>query len=227
MKVIILYGPGEVGKRAELSRLKKQFSQETISSVDLKQEGVEQLKLELLSVSLFDQNRKLVVGENTPENFDIQAIYQDNPDVTLALIASSPKTTSLLLQSAKAVKAQLLVFEGEKELTAFPFLDSLLERRTEALRELEKLLKEYGAMYILTMIYYGLRRNLLPLPASSFMQGKIKSQKRLYQTNDWQQIYQLTLKTEYGIKNGELEEKAGLVRLIQVILRGYYEGSFY
>lgn len=222
MKVIVLYGPGEVGKRSELLRLKKQFAPEVISQVDWKQDGVEQLKKALLGVSLFDQGHRLVIVENTTDSFDLEDIFLPDAQVTLVVVISQLKATSKLLQSAKNLKAQVVPFEGEKELTAFPFLDNLLEHKKETFLELEKLLAQYGSIYVLTMMYYGLRRNILPLPASNFAREKISTQKKNYQTKDWENIYRLVLNTEYGIKSGKITEEVGLVYLAQKIIAQRY-----
>lgn len=217
MKIILLYGVGEVAKRNEALKIKKQFTPEDISQLDLKQTSVKDVEVQLASPSLFSAGPRLVVVENPPENLDLVKLNTSDNSVTLLLLAAGPKTGSLLLASAKKLSAKLLLFEGEKELSAFPFLDTLIEQKKQSFLELEKLLEEYGAMYALSMIYYLLRRNFLP-QKSAFMQEKIARQKKRYDISDFIKFYSLALQTEFEIKRGNLNERLGLELLVQEII---------
>lgn len=217
MKIIVLYGLGEVEKRNELLKIKRRFPEQSVVQLDFKQDSWEKLTLVLAAQTLFEGGPRLVIVENASEKLDLKKLPDSLEDVLL-ITASSLRNDSLLLQTAKALEARVLNFEGEKELSAFPFLDALMEGKKEAFIELQKLLLGYGWMYVLTMVYYGLRRNILPLPASSFVSNKIRTQKKRYQTLDWEKMYQLTLATEFGIKSGALSEKVALAKLVQIIL---------
>lgn len=206
-----------MGKRNQALRIRRQFPLESVIQFDFKQSDLKDLEVLFVSPSLFETGPRLIVTENTPDKLDLEQFKNSDDNLTWLLIAGSPRADSLLLQSAKKVKASVYVFEGEKELTAFPFLDALLEGKKQTFAELQKLMAEYGAMYILTMIYYGLRRNLLPLPASSFVRQKIIRQKKLYLQSDWIELYYLTLTAEYKIKSGKLPEEVAFVSLIQKI----------
>lgn len=217
MKIILLYGPGEVAKRNEALKIKKQFATEDISHLDLKQSNIRDLEVQLSSPSLFTVGQRLVVVENTPDNLDLQKLKITDDSLTLLLLAGSPRVDSPLLSAAKKLSVKLIAFEGEKELTAFPFLDALIEQRKQAFLELEKLLSGYGAMYILTMVYYLLRRNFLP-SKPGFMQEKVLRQKKKYKNCDFEKFYYFTLKTEFDIKSGNMDEGVGLGILVQKII---------
>lgn len=221
MKIILLYGPGEIGKRNEVLRLRKQFVGSVIR-LDFKEVGLKNLEMELVSRSLFEAGPRLVIVDNTPDNLDVQTFKGTDENLTLLLVAASPKAESSLMQSVKNVAGKIVPFEGEKELTAFPFLDALIEQRKQALLELHRLLEEYGGMYVLSMIYYLLRRNLLPPPASDFMKKKVNLQKQKYTSSDWQRLYLAALQTEFAIKNGVTSEQLGLIRLTEKIISGKY-----
>lgn len=214
MKITLLIGPGEAQKRQELSRLKKQFEASLVSLFDVKQVSVEEINRSLSARSLFETGAKLVVLENISDKFDLRDLVSSE-DAQVVVLAGTPKAASILIESAKSLGSQILTFEGEKEVSAFLFLDLLLEQKKQAFEELEKLLEEYGWMYVLTMIYYGLRRNLLPLPTSEFARKKILSQKNRYKLEDFEAFYLLTLETEYKIKSGSISEKTGLSFLVE------------
>ncbi len=215
MKVIILSGPGEVNKRIEMSRVKQQFSGSTVSVYDLSVNKLSDIDLALTSQSLFDELDKLIIIENTPDDLDLKKLVKKDNPATLLFLASTPKTLSGLLSSAREIKAKIINFEVEKEVSAFPYLDGLIEGKQSVFEELQKLLNEYGGMYILSMIYYLLRRNILPLPESVFMQKKINAQKQKIPTDVWPQLYKVALKTDFTIKSGNLPENIALTKLTQ------------
>lgn len=246
MKIILLFGPGEVSKRNYLLKIKKEFSLDQTSLIDLKQESLAVLELQMSSGSLFsnqntrlgemngsqknspqdtqsvllrsssfEDGERLVVVENVPDKMDLEAFKKTAGEVTLVLLAAHPTSTAPILQTAKKLGAKIYSFEGEKELTAFPFLDNLIEGKKEVFLELDKLLLGYGGMYTLTMIYYLLRRNILPLPSSDFMKKKIQKQKQEFSLKDFEKFYQKTLETEFKIKSGLTDEKNALTSLVR------------
>lgn len=213
MKIIVLLGSGESRKRGEMLKIKEQFSPDAVSSFDLSIKKISDIDLSLSSLSLFDASDKLIIIENTPDDLDLKKLVKINNSATLLFLALSPRANSKLLLSAKEINAKTIVFEAEKEVSAFSYLDNLIEGKKEVFGKLQELLDGYGGMYILSMIYYLLRRNLLPPPLSSFMQNKIKSQKQRFILEDWQKLYLLTLKTDFAIKSGILPEKIALTKL--------------
>lgn len=222
MKIILLHGAGEVGKRNKVLEIKKQFSQDDVSIIDLDEKNLKDLEMLLCSSGLFASDKRLVVAQNVPEKLDLEKLAEADIDLTLVLTGTALKSGCVLLKSAKKAGAIIYSFEGEKEVSAFPFLDNLIERKKQAFIELEKLLKEYGAMYILAMIYYLLRRNLLPLPKSGFLKNKIEAQKQKYNFNDFEKLYKLTLKVEFEIKTGAIEARLGLTNLTCAFIEGQF-----
>lgn len=214
MKTIVLYGPGEVSKRAALSKIKKEYSQDSIISIDLKVKDLADLDVALASTSLFETGKRLIVAENASETLSLKSLKFTDQNLTLVIVAGSLKAASILLSDAKSLQAKTYLFEGEKEVSAFPFLDALIEGKKSAYVELDKLLKEYGGMYVYSMIYYLLRRNILPLPQSDFAKKKILEQKQKYSTEDFIKLYQLTLESEFSIKKGIMPETLNLTQLV-------------
>jgi len=215
MKIVVLTGPGEVNKRAEMLSIKQKFETDAIYSFDLSNGNIKDIDLCLTTQSLFGNLEKLIIVENTPDDLDLKKLVKKDNSATLLFLGSNPKIISKLLSSAKEINAKVINFEAEKEISAFAFLDALMEGRQEAFLEMQKLLGVYGGMYILSMIYYLLRRNLLPLPASSFMQNKIKSQKGKLGDKDFEKLYLLVLDADFSIKSGTLPESIAVTKLTQ------------
>lgn len=218
MKIVILCGPGEVEKRTAMLRIKESYLKDAVSTFDLSENKLSEIELSLSSQSLFDLPDRLLIIENTPDELDLKKIVRLKSTATLIFLTGSLKSGCKLLTSANEINAQVLNFEAEKETLAFPYLDNLVEGKKTAFDELDKLLSEYGGMYVFSMIYYLLRRNLLPLPKSSFMQKKIKYQSQRFNIEDWQELYFLTLKADFAIKDGSLPEKVALTKLTQEFL---------
>lgn len=214
MKIIVLTGPGEVNKQEEIFNIKQKFKNDAIHFIDLSGAKISAIENCLISQSLFGNLEKLIIIENTPDDLDLKKLVKTGSSATLLILAASPKSNSKLITTAHEINAKIMNFEAEKEISAFNYLDALIEGRQEAFLEMEKLLDAYGGMYILTMIYYLLRRNLLPLPESSFMQKKIKLQKQKLAESDFEKLYFMTIKTDFAIKTG-LPEKIALTKLTQ------------
>lgn len=216
MKVVVLHGPGEVAKRNQIFRIKAQSGASEVVELDLKQADLSQLQTCLISPSLF-AGSKLVVAENPSSSLNLEGLRGDC-DVTLVLVSPQLNPAAALLKSALRLGAKIIAFEGEKELSAFPFIDALIEQKKEAFVQLNKLLDEYGGVYVLSMIYYSLRRNFLPLPASAYARKKILAQRERYQLADWPRFYRLALEADFGIKSGLAEERLALTALVQKVL---------
>lgn len=217
MKVIALFGPGETAKREHLFKIKKSFDLDSSKSLDLKKSSISDLVVELSSPSLFETGERLIVVENISESVDIDSL-PNSENTTMVLVASGIKTGSVLDKSLQKTKAQIVKFEAEKELNAFPFVDAFLEKKNTAFLELEKLMKEYGFMYVLTMVYYGLRRNFQPPSKSDFMRQKVTKQKSLNDAKRLKDLYLLTLQTEYEIKSGKIPEDIAIFSLVNKII---------
>ncbi len=209
MKISYLTGPGQVGKRDYLRRLKKKYSEDNIITIDLKTDSLEKLSVSLVSVSLFGDSNRLVVVENPPETLALGTPLPDDPNLFLVILTDS------LTRLPKISTATVIAFEGDKETTAFGLIDAVLEgRKPAALIEVEKLLNQHGGIYLLSMIFYGLRRNLLPLPESLFTKNKIIRQKPNFQPESWAPMYNLVLQTDWKLKTGQVSEALGLERLV-------------
>ncbi len=198
-----------------MTSIKQQFSGNAVSVYDLSINKLSDIDLALTSQSLFNESDKLIIVENTPDDLDLKKMVKKDNPATLLFLTSAVKSSRGLLSSATEIKAKIINFEAEKEVSAFPYLDGLIEGKKNVFEQLQKLLSEYGGMYILSMIYYLLRRNLLPPPQSVFMQKKINTQKQKLAVEDWAELYWMTLKADFAIKSGNLPENIALTKLTQ------------
>lgn len=220
MTLTLLTGPGEGRKRDFSLNLKGRYSKEAVTAVDLKVDSFSKCLDQVGALSLFEQNKRLLVVENVADSLDLHLLSSNNPNLDLLLLTGSSKESSVLIKSARELKTQVLNFEGEEETSAFPYLDFLIEGKAEAFVELKKLLAEYGGIYTLSMVYYLLRRNVLPLPKSSFAAQKIERQKKKILNSAWEEIYRQVLEIEFKVKSGLISEELGLFVLTEGLVGG-------
>lgn len=223
MKLIILYGAGLVGLNNKLISLKKEFSSFPLTEIKGSEVSLQKLILELSSQDLFSKGR-LVILEDPQEDLDLEKLPLTDDLILVVKINKNLAANSKFLKSAQIIKGQILFFPEEKELSIFPFLDSLAEKSPKAYIELEKLQKEYGSQYIITMIYYLLRRLLVPpknLPLWSAK--KLEKQRLIFSLEKVKNFYRQVLELDYKIKVGLIEEKIALIKLTNKFL---FTGSF-
>lgn len=216
MSITLLFGVGEVGKREQLLKLKSSSTQAVVT-YDLAYDSQITVGQVVMSQGLFSPS-SLVVVENAPTTLDLEKL-KIGKSVDLVVVADSLQPNSPLLKSTQKLKGRIIHFEAEKETRAFLYLDSLIEGKKEAFYQLDKLLKNYSAMYVITMVYYLLRRNLLPPTQGPFLKQKIQRQKLRVSSEQWEKLYCLTLETEFKIKKGmAVSEELALYQLTQKFL---------
>jgi len=218
MPIIILHGNGLAGISNKLSQIKKSMG-EGVSVTELsgKNTGWGEAKLEFATTSLFDPQRLVILEdfkevrlEDLPQDENITVVLK----FTKALTAASP-----ILKGAPKFRAQVFVFTEEHEGPIFPFLDFLAEKDPKALRELEKNLEDWGEQYVLTMIYYLLRRYIqTPKRLPPFVIQKMARQKKNFPIERIEELYRATLETDFKIKQGELDPKIGMFLLTEKFL---------
>lgn len=206
MKLIILAGNGEVLKRAEKLKIQKSFPKDLVVCLDFKLTNLGQIQTIINSPSLLNFGPRLIVIENLTDKIDLSKLQSSDPDLTVLILGNF---NSQFLNQARQ-QAEVLTFNEEEEVSIFPFLDSLIEGKKGAYESFESL-KQMGGMYLLTMIYYSLRRNFLPTK-SAFLKSKISRQKRGL---DFKHLYRRVLEVEYQIKSGTVDELNGLSKLVR------------
>ncbi len=218
MKLIILHGNGLIAISKRLSAIKKEFDPISIIEMNGQEKNAKEILINLLGPQLFSDKR-LVVVEDFEDEIDLEKISRDQ-NLTLVLVFSkSLLATNKLLQQAKKFKAEILEFSEEKDRSIFPFLDLLAEKNPQVLTLLEALRAAYGSQYILTMIFYMLRRLIItPKNVPTFVTKKLASQKENFSLKQIQQTYLETINTDFRIKSGLVEEKIALNLLLIKLL---------
>jgi DNA polymerase III delta subunit len=219
MNIYIFAGNNSVLISDKIMELKKSFAREAITEIDGKNTPIEQIIVQLSSTSLFSEKR-LVILDNADEKIDLK-LLPENEDVTL--VFRFPKVlpaSSRLLKQAAGFKVKVHQITEQEEASIFPLIDLLADKNPRAISEVDYRIDEHGGQYILTMIFYMLRRmvqknNKLP----SFVQRKIESQKRNFPLEKIKELYRDVLETDFKIKSGKIDERLGLTLLFEKIIR--------
>ncbi len=218
MQLFVLHGPSEVALNNKLLNIKNQFEGAEISQLNGKEINFGQLLTELGSMGLFAPARLVII--NNPEDLEIEKLT-DLENVALVLVYSKTlASNSKVLKAAIFKKAQVMNFPESAEVSVFPFLDALAEKRPQAFEQLQILLKQYGGQYILTMIFYLLRRFVMsPKSLPPFILKKHNLQKKNFPEERIKELYRLVLETDFKIKSGLIDEGMGLLMLTKKFLK--------
>lgn len=219
MPLIIIHGNGLTAILNKISLIKKEFDKNSIKEISAKEMSFERAMLDVSGGSLFTEKR-LFLLEDFDDSIDLSKLNIDSETTVVLKISKNLSSNSKLLKLALSVKAQIINFTEKEEVTVFPFLDKLAEKKN-ALEDFEILYKTYGSQYILTMILYLLRRLLLPaknLPL--FILKKMELQKKNFSEEKIKTLYKNVLETDFKIKKGLVDEKTALTLLI---LKGFHD----
>lgn len=217
MKLIVIHGNGLVSQQAKLLQIKKEFDSLAILEIDSTEKDFASVVVEIANLQLFSQKRLIIL-----ENFDSVDLSRLPKDENLTVVLRFTKplpSESPFLKEASSLKAQIIALNEEQEKNIFPFLDDLAEGNSTAMVQLNKLLDQFGGQYLLTMIFYMLRRLIiLPKKLPPFIINKLKKQRQLLGVAKIEKLYQMSLETDFKIKSGLMEERIGLTRLVHQIL---------
>lgn len=218
MPILIYHGNGLIAMSKAVSSIKSKFDPLAISEFNGKHHSIEEAIMAIGTVDLFAESR-LIMLENFSDKTNL-AKLSTNSSTTVVLRYLKPLTaTAVLLKSAKEIKAQIQEFSEADEVSIFPFLDLLGEKKVGAYVQFEKVYAEYGGQYIFTMLYYFFRRMVVvPKKTPSFALQKLERQKQNFPLVKIGKLYQLSLETDFKIKSGLVEEKLGLTLLIEQIM---------
>lgn len=217
--LILIHGNDLSAIGNKITQLKSSFEPLSVNELSVKSLGWEQVCLDLSTSGLFEEKR-LVILEDLDPNIELEKI-PDNESLTVVLkITKQLPQTSKILKSAVSKKAQILLFAQKEDSKIFLFLDLLAEKKPPALNNLDKLIDDEGGQYILSMIFYMLRRLVVtPKGLPPFVVNKIEKQKRLFNSEDITHLYKVALEADFKIKTGILNEKLALTLLTREILK--------
>lgn len=218
MPILIYHGNGLTAISRAVSDLKARFEAMSITEMNGKTSSFGEVKMVIGTGGLFADSR-LIVVDNISESTDLSTLTADDATTVVFRFNKKVAATTTFLKTAKEIKAKIQEFSEADEISIFPFLDMLGEKRVSAFAEFEKVYAEYGGQYIFTMMYYFFRRMIVkPKTSSSFALQKLEKQKKNFPLEKIKQLYKDVLETDFQIKSGLIEEKLGLTLVVEKIL---------
>lgn len=218
MKVLLLHGVGIEALFKKLDQLKSEFQNLEIRQLIGKETNLKNLQVEVSSGLLFSDQR-LIIIESPDPTWDISEFKADEGVCLVFYAVKTIQERSNLVSSIKRLNGQILNFGERDEISIFPFLDLLVEQNPKVLEEFKKFYDQYGGQYILTMIYYQLRKLISPgknLPP--FVLKKIHKQRELFTEVKIKQLYKECLEYDFKLKSGLIDERLGMELLLQKFL---------
>lgn len=218
MNVVILHGDHQVALLASLKQYTKKFDALSTTRVTGKAVDDDFILNNFRGSDLFSSD-KLVIIENIDPGFDLDLIPDAN-NTTLVITANKDlPVTSVVLKSQLAKKAKIEHLSLPPDKTIFTFLDYLGEGNPKAYQLFESLFEDRGDQYLLTMIFFMLRRLLvMPTNLPPSVKQKLTKQFQKLGNDGVADIYQLALDTDYQIKTGKAESKTALLLLCQAVI---------
>lgn len=211
MNVFIIHGLAKTAISKKISEIKKDF--DPLLILEVKGRSAKEILTEILTPGLFSGKRLFLI-EDLDEDLNLENLPEDE-NLHIVLKFSKTLNPKSLFLNLKRKNVKIFNFAEEKETSIFPFLDAVIMKNPKALDLLNKLYREYGSQYILTMLFYSLRRfvcfkNL----KNEFARKKIENLKENFPKKKLKDLYHEILKTDYKIKLGILEEGMAVEGLV-------------
>lgn len=219
MSITLIHGNAVIAIANRVNSFKKDFDSLSISEFGGKSFSLSQVLPSVATGGLFSE-KKLVILEDFETDLELDRLPNDD-DITLILRFNRPlSANSKLIKGAQLKKISIINLTEKDETSIFPFLDGLSEKNKRVVKDVDSLIAGMGGQYLLTMIFYMLRRiAVTPKNLPPFILKKIENQKKNFPKEKIIRLYKESLETDYKIKTGVLDEKLGLTLLIDKILR--------
>ncbi len=203
-KLQLLHGPAVNNSRHKLNSIREKFDADNVVVFDERSE-TQEIVGSLMTQSIF-VGEKLFILENPSEDLNLPLITSD-----LVLVIWFDHTVTEkkpIMDWAKKLKAEILFFPEDREVSVFPFLDYLANEDQKAFLEIKKLKNGgFDIFYFLTMTFY-LLRNLVNTPkkAPQFVRQKLDKQRKNFDLQKITKLYEEMLELDFKLKSGLLDQ---------------------
>ncbi len=213
MKAFLIHGAALVALESEIVNLKKEFNPLSVIELFGKHVSFINALSQIATVNFF-ADKRLVILEDFNDISDLSSLKHDTSLTLVLKYRRQLPPQDKILKLANDQKITIKSFNEDQEHSVFPFLDMLIGKNPKAQIELKKLLIVYGSQYLLTMIFYSLRRLIYPSKKlSGFALKKLHQQQEKLPLKKISQLYKTCLEIDFKIKLG-LEEQVALKGLV-------------
>ena len=205
MKIHLLHGWAIDASRTRLVNIKKGFDSNNVVIFE-KEADLESINGALMTNLLFSEE-KLIILENPPEDF-VFDLSLDTGHLSLVIWFDHEISFKKPIMEWVKKKGEIEFFEEGREISVFPFLDSLAEGNKKAYLDIDRLKSSgFEIQYFITMIFY-LLRNLAVTPknAPQFVKQKLERQKKNFDLDKIKNLYKEIIEIDFKLKSG-LQEK--------------------
>jgi|SRR3989344_168113 len=201
MRLLLLHGSAILSSRQKLAELRHEFE---INNIVVFEKGSNPSVSDLTTPNLLGEDQ-LIILENPPEDFAVDSSFAADNLLLILWFDHEVSEKKVVLEWVKNTKGEVIFFPDAKEISIFPLLDLLGNRKKEAFLEVNKF-KDFDTQYFITMIFY-LLRNLVATPkgAKDFVRNKNAKMRINFSGGELKEIYKFILETDFKIKSGLLE----------------------
>lgn len=218
MSLFLIHGSDTVSCESKLTQLKKELNSADTVFLNGEKMDWQDINFEVSSAPLFSE-RRLMVLKDPKDNFLPEKIILPDNNFLVLFFSKELPVGSNFLSGDSSREMKIFKFSKFPDMSIFYFLDLLADGSGKALVELEKLYKNSSGQYIITMVFYLLRRLIIGVKSQSgFAQQKQKKQEQNFSREKIEDLYKTCLDIDFKIKIGELEEKFGLFFIVQKFL---------
>lgn len=217
--IILLHGNGLVAQGQYLSKLKASYDSLNITEFFGKEEDFAKILPQIATGQLF-ADKSLVILKDFDKDLDLEQIPSGDTLTVVAVFSRQLAATSTVLKQAQKLKAEVILLSEKEETSIFPFLDLLTDKNPQVFNEFAKVYDGSNSQYILTMIFYQLRKLVMrPKNMPEFALKKLQRQKNNFPTEKIKYLYQACLQNDYKIKTGLVDDQSALFNIINQFLK--------
>lgn len=213
MKIIVIHGSNILASKQYLDSITSRFKAEQVVRSYGKEITKEFLLNNFSGLGLFESER-LVVLDNPESDFEIDKLPEAEGVFLVVFYSKELGVSSSILKSRREVKVVNYSEVADKRI--FSFLDLVADRNKRALNQAKELIDEMGEQYILTMLYFMLRRLVVggkKLPSG--ISRKLENQRVDFSKERIGYFYKRLLEADYKMKSGFDESRMGLFLVVE------------
>jgi len=212
MQISIIHGSDKVAARKKLQQLADKYESLSVVRASGGEITVDFLVNNLRGGDLF-VTQKLVVLENPDSEMDWGRLGNAEEVELVLYFDKELPVTSRFFKEEYFKKARIMGFEAPPDKSIFEWLDLVADKNPRVFEMLDRLQKEFGEQYLLTMLFYLLRRQVMP--SSGGMKSKLERQRQSFPIERIEELYKTAIEYDYQTKRGLIEGRTALFLVVE------------
>ncbi len=228
----IVHGEDTVSSRNFILNLQNQNKVSVKTEYSLDQLDLAKLQSEASTADMFGETRLIVLDVSKMGRTNVDNIVEFLPNIPsefLFVVYSNKELSKVnaFIKASVKLKARVVASTKKPSANIFAFVDAVFNKqRNQAFKELQKLLlMGEDAVYLLTMLEYGLRsvayakfNSPLFEKVPPFSKQKVKSQAENFSKEKIIELVELFYEMDRGIKMGEYDQNTVIPMAVEKVI---------